>query len=198
VVILLHEPDRLFLEKFLASQRGLPFSYEAVGATRSEPPKGFVVDHNRVLLGRGAAAYEAAVSAVRQWRMFDMPWLQLCWPDAPIEIGSTVAVVTRRFGVWWLNACRIVYGVEETAPVTRFGFAYGTLPEHAESGEERFTVEWNPEDDRVWYDLLAFSRPNHPLVWLGYPVARRLQRRFAIDSLAAMVAAVKSSQRGSA
>jgi uncharacterized protein (UPF0548 family) len=26
-------------------------------------------------------------------------------------------------------------------PVRRFGFAYGTLPDHVESGEERFTVE---------------------------------------------------------
>jgi alpha-ketoglutarate-dependent taurine dioxygenase len=44
-------------------------------------------------------------------------------------------------------------------PVRRFAFAYGTLAEHAESGEERFQVEWR-EDDSVWYDILAFSRPN--------------------------------------
>ena len=41
----------------------------------------------------------------------------------------------------------------------RFGFAYGTLREHAESGEERFTVEWSRDDDRVWYDILAFFAP---------------------------------------
>ena len=37
-------------------------------------------------------------------------------------------------GLWWLNACRIVYVVDEAGPVTRFGFAYGTLPGHAGSG----------------------------------------------------------------
>src|SRR5262249_20824062 len=68
--------------------------------------------------------------------------------------------------------------------VQRYGFAYGTLPEHAESGEERFTVEWHEADDAVWYDILAFSRPHQLLVRLGYPLARRLQKRFARDSAA--------------
>ncbi len=54
--------------------------------------------------------------------------------------------------------------------MSRFGFAYGTLPGHVESGEERFLVEWDRGDDAVWYDILAFSRPNHVLTRLGYPV----------------------------
>jgi hypothetical protein len=61
-------------------------------------------------------------------------------PDTPILAGQAVAVVACLFGLWWLNACRIVYVVDEQGPVQRFGFAYGTLPDHAESGEERFTV----------------------------------------------------------
>jgi uncharacterized protein (UPF0548 family) len=96
----------------------------------------------------------------------------------------------RLFGLWWLNACQIVYIVDEDGPVKRFGFAYGTLPEHAESGEERFTVEWHEQDDAVWYDILAFSRPQQFLARLGYPFARRLQKRFARDSASAMLRAV--------
>ncbi len=60
----------------------------------------------------------------------------------------------------------------------RFGFAYGTLEDHAESGEERFLVEWNRENDEVWYDLLAFSRPNQFLSRTGYPFTRRAQKKF--------------------
>jgi uncharacterized protein (UPF0548 family) len=101
-----------------------------------------------------------------------------------------VAVIARLFGLWWLNACRIVYVVDEGGPVQRYGFAYGTLLEHAESGEERFTVEWHEPDDAVWYEILAFSRPHHVLARLGYSLARRLQRRFARDSAAAMQRAV--------
>ncbi|HEV3306332.1 MAG TPA: DUF1990 family protein [Candidatus Sulfotelmatobacter sp.] len=71
----------------------------------------------------------------------------------------------------------------------RFGFAYGTLGEHAESGEERFTVEWSRDDDSVWYDILAFSRPRQMLARLGYPLSRLLQKRFAEDSKAAVAKA---------
>jgi uncharacterized protein (UPF0548 family) len=75
-----------------------------------------------------------------------------------------------------------------TSDVVRF--AYGTLPGHAESGEERFLVEWDRTTDAVHYDILAFSRPRHPLARLGYPLTRRVQRRFARDSATAMRRAV--------
>jgi len=32
-------------------------------------------------------------------------------------------------------------GTNEEEPIQRYGFAYGTLPDHAETGEERFLVE---------------------------------------------------------
>jgi uncharacterized protein (UPF0548 family) len=184
------KPDRLAVQRFIDNQRALPFTYSAVGATRAEPPAGYVVDRNRTLLGHGEGAYQSAVAAIRRWEMFRIPGLELCWPEAPIEAGSTVAVLTRVFGFWWLNACRIVYVLDEEEPIRRFGFAYGTLPEHGESGEERFGVEWRSSDDSVWYDILAFSRPNHFLVSLGFPFARRIQKRFAADSLVAMKRAV--------
>ena len=40
-------------------------------------------------------------------------------------------------------------------------------------------VEWHQADNSVWYDLYAFSQPNQWLARLGYPVVRRLQKRFA-------------------
>ena len=76
---------------------------------------------------------------------------------------------------------------------TKFGFAYGTLPGHVESGEERFLIEWDRETDKVWYDILAFSRPNHFLTRLGYPLVRRTQKRFGRDSAASMFRAVNSA-----
>jgi uncharacterized protein (UPF0548 family) len=109
-------------------------------------------------------------------------------PETPVQAGEVVAVIARLFGLWWLNACRIVYIMDEEGPVKRFGF--GTLPEHAESGEERFTMELHEQDDAVWYDILAFSRPQQVLARLGYPFARRLQKRFAKDSMEAMLRAI--------
>jgi len=119
--------------------------------------------------------------------MFDMDWLKIYPGAAPIIGGTTVAVLARHFGFWSLNPCRIVYVIDEPA---RFGFAYGTLVGHSEIGEERFSVELDPQTNEVWYDLYAFSRPT-PLVRLGYPLARILQKRFARCSLDAMCRTVR-------
>ena len=62
--------------------------------------------------------------------------------------------------------------------------------EHAESGEERFQVEWHQDDDSVWYDILAWSRPNQLLSRLAYPYVRRKQKQFARDSKQSMKNAV--------
>jgi uncharacterized protein (UPF0548 family) len=102
-----------------------------------------------------------------------------------------VAVIARNLGLWWINACRIIYLVDEKEPARRYGFAYGTLPDHAEMGEERFLVELDRASGEVWYDILAFSRPQHLLTWLGYPYVRRVQKRFAKDSAAAMIRSVR-------
>src|SRR5215469_5408596 len=83
----------------------------------------------------------------------------------------------------------------ESGLIARFGFAYGTLIEHAERGEERFTVEWNRSDDQVWYSILAFSVPNKPLAKLGYPLSRMLQRKFAEGSRAAMLQAINMNNQ---
>jgi uncharacterized protein (UPF0548 family) len=74
--------------------------------------------------------------------------------------------------------------------VVRFGFAIGTLPVHAERGEERFTVEYHRADDTVRFEIHTFAGPAHRLVRLTYPLMRRVQRRFGREAVAAMQAAV--------
>jgi uncharacterized protein (UPF0548 family) len=186
----LRKPSAEGLGEFLAVQSKLDRTYPAVGATAAVPPAGYVVDRTRIKLGEGAGVFAAAKAALGRWEHFRLGWVEAWPPETPIQAGQIVAVIARLFGLWWLNACRIVYVGDEEGPIQRFGFAYGTLPGHAESGEERFTVEWQGADDAVWYDILAFSRPQQLLARLGYPFARRLQKRFARDSAAAMQRAV--------
>jgi uncharacterized protein (UPF0548 family) len=182
-------PSSAEVERFLAHQASGAFSYPFVGATRERPPDGYVVDRNRVCLGDGERTFTHAVDALRRWEMFNIGWVTLYSPSVPIEANRAVAILVRVCGAWSLNAARIVYVLDEDGDVKRVGFAYGTLADHAESGEERFSVEWRRGDDSVWYDLFAFSRPRHPLARVGKPFSRRLQRRFSRDSLQAMVRA---------
>jgi uncharacterized protein (UPF0548 family) len=86
-----------------------------------------------------------------------------------------------------------VYLVDSRSEVHRFGFAYGTLADHGEIGEERFTVEYDEVTGEVWYDLFAFSRPGPLLAKIGYPLGRYLQKSFAIDSKTAMLTAANCS-----
>jgi uncharacterized protein (UPF0548 family) len=185
-MFLLREPSPETIQKFISSQRDLPFSYSEVGATAGKLPPGYLVDRNRVKLGQGRETYERAVSALRKWQQFDLGWVRMVPLATPIEVGAVVAILTRHFGFWSLNPCRVVYLIDEDVPVHKFGFAYGTLTSHAEKGEERFTIEWHETDDTVWYDILAFSRPHQFLVRLGFPLARQLQKRFARDSMSTM------------
>ncbi len=187
----LSRPNRDFIAAFLSAQQKRAFSYPDVGCTRQQIPKGYVADHNRIELGVGVETFERAKRAVRNWKMFDMPWIELCWPDTPIEPGAIVAVLVSHLGFWSLNACRIVYVIDERGASEKYGFAYGTLPEHGERGEERFTVEIN-SDRTVCYDLYAISRPGIS-ARLAYPYTRVLQKRFARDSKAAMRRAAQSA-----
>jgi uncharacterized protein (UPF0548 family) len=189
-LFLLREPSEERIQAFLREQEAAPFSYAETGTSLGSVPPGYVVDHNRVTLGEGEETFLRAAQALRAWKMFDTGWVRVHPADALVEVGTVVAVAARH-GIWSLNACRIVYTVEdEVRGVRRSGFAYGTLPEHAARGEERFTVEWDLEDGAVWYDLYSISRPNSLLVTLGHPVVRRLQKRFARDSKAAMIQAM--------
>jgi uncharacterized protein (UPF0548 family) len=183
----LKRPTAGTVHAFLAAQAGLDFTYAAVGATASVPPDGFVVDRTRVRIGEGQQTFDAARRRLERWDHFRLGWVEPVPAEPGIHAGLAVAIVFRTAGLWWLNACRIVYVIDDQQDaVRRWGFAYGTLPGHAESGEERFMIEWDQESGGVWYDILAFSRPRNPLARLGYPITRWYQRRFARESASVM------------
>jgi uncharacterized protein (UPF0548 family) len=194
-MLLLSEPSDTKIRKFLARAAESNFTYSEIGATLALIPPLFTVDRNRIRLGSGSRTWRGAVEAVKKWEMFNLGWVRLYWPDTPLATNKNVAIQAHHMGCYWLNACRIVYVIDEDGPVKRFGFAYGTLDDHAESGEERFLVEWNRESDEVSYDLLAFSRPHQFLSRVGRPFARILQKRFAAQSKAAMVRAIARADR---
>ena len=159
------------------------FSYSEVAATKGELPDSvsdkYNVDRYYTEIGKGAECFRKAKLALQRWQHFDLGWINIQAP-APV-VDLVVPVVVRVFGIWTLNYCKVVYLLEER---NKWGFAYGTLSTHGESGEERFVLSHNLETDVVGYEIVAFSRPNHWLAKMGYIFTRRLQRRFGRDSLA--------------
>ena len=173
----------------MEASRDLPLSYSPVGLA-SNSPAGYDVDEIVAAIGHGRDAFERARAALQAWKPFDVGWVDVFPPAAPLEPGGVVAVLVRHLGFWSLNGCRIVYRLDDRDSGTAFGFAYGTLVNHMEAGEELFEVSIRPDSGEVMYRIRAVSRPRAMLARLGYPFARTLQARFRRDSAAAMKRAV--------
>ena len=178
-------PSPQTVERFLNDSRELPLSYGPVGIVMGNTP-GYALDEQTVVLGRGKADLEKARVALLAWTHFDLGWVELFPPRAAVAVGTVVAVQIRHFGLWSLNGCRVVYTVGSSDSGDRFGFAYGTLTNHAEAGEELFEVFVDPRTDDVLYRIRATSRPRAALAQLGQPIVRALQARFRRDSAIAM------------
>lgn len=183
-------PTTTAVRKRLAAAEALP----CFGARWLAPEDGlkarlpalFAHDASATVLGRGDAVFAAARQALERWAMFDLGWVRVANAAIRIERGAAVAVEAHTLGLWTLNVSRIVEVVER---VGCFGFVYATTAHHVEFGEERFLIAQDG-DGTVRYRLEAVSRPRAWLAWVGYPVTRYFQRRFARESLGRMRAQV--------
>ena len=147
----------------------LALTYTEVGATAGALPAGYHHVEKSAVIGRGRRRFEEAADAGMRWGMLRGAGLRV---EATSEVAAVGAEVIVHLGP--VRApCRVVYVVDEP---NRRGFAYGTLPGHAESGEERFMVRYDPATEEVHAEVLAFSR--HGTWWsrLGAPVTSVIQR----------------------
>ncbi len=194
-MFLLGKPLDKEISDFIAAQCDVPFSYREVGATKNHSSPGYPINRYRAELGNGQQTYKNAVKALCSWQMYALDWTQICPSNAPIKEGEVVVALIKHLGFWSLNPCRIIYLIDEKSEkVNRYGFAFGTLPEHSEQGEEQFVVEWDKTSDKVWYELYAFARPKNWLAKIGFPFVTFLQKRFAAESYRAMLKAVSQKR----
>jgi len=143
------------------------FTYPEVGATRTgELPPGYRHVRYRIPLGRGPVSFAGARSALQTWTLQRHAGLHIraTGPAAEgMDVSSGLGI--GRLRIW--APCRIVWLVDEP---DRYGYAYGTLPGHPETGEESFLVSRDP-DGRVTFELTAFSRPARWYTRLATPLA---------------------------
>lgn len=190
----LFRPSEDEMRRLSAADDAAPFSYPDVGSTRARGPTGWHFDFLEDQVGHGEKDWQSLTDAIRRWDMFDLDWVHLLAPGAPIEPGQNVTFSSFQLGLWVVNSCRIVYVVDEANDdEARFGFAYGTLPGHAVAGEELFLGRWDKRTDVVSFALRKFSRARHPLVRLAGPVARQVQRRFSRDAIDRMARSIQEA-----
>jgi uncharacterized protein (UPF0548 family) len=153
----------------LSDLAGLELTYDEAGATAGPLPAGYHHVEESAVIGRGRRRFEEAGAAVMRWGMLRGAGVRVDASSEVAAVGSEVVV-----GVGPVRApCRVVYVIDEP---DRRGFAYGTLPGHAESGEELFSVRFDPATDEVYAEVRAFSR--HGTWWsrLAAPVTSLMQR----------------------
>lgn len=182
-MFLARRPSSETIERFLRESRDLPLSYGPIGILQTETPLRNL-DEEKVAIGHGRADFDRARAALMEWKHFDIGWVETFPPNASVAAGTVVAVLIRHLGFWSLNGCRVLYCDE--ADNARFGFAYGTLTNHAESGEELFEVSIDSDTEEVTYRIRAISWPQAMLARVGQPIVRVLQARFRSHSAAAM------------
>ena len=184
-MFLARRPSVETIDRFLRESQNRSLSYGPVGLVRDGTARKHL-DEATVAIGHGKADFERARAALVAWEQFDIGWVETFPRRPPLTVGTVVAVLIRHFGFWSLNGCRVVYGVGSLKDDDRFGFAYGTLTNHAEAGEELFEVFIDPRTDQVMYRIRATSWPRAMLARAGQPLVRMLQARFRRHSAAAM------------
>ena len=194
-MFLARRPSQKTIDRFLRGSQHLPLSYGPTGIVRPEMVRKDL-DEAIVAVGRGTADFGRARSALMAWKQFDLGWVEAFPRNAPVVVGTVVAVLIRHLGFWSLNGCRVVYTVGGLDDPARFGFAYGTLTNHAEAGEELFEVFIDPRTEEVMHRIRAASWPYATLARVGQPIVRVLQARFRRDSCAAMKRATRAGAPG--
>jgi uncharacterized protein (UPF0548 family) len=180
-------PSKATIARLQAEAQDMSLSYGPIGIARARSVAGFRVDETTVVVGRGEADFARAVDALTAWKHMRLDWLDVIPREPSIDVGTTVLVMARHFGLWSLNACRVVYSVEESTGVyTSFGFAYGTLGEHVVRGEEIFEARYDRRTGDVAFRIRAASQPRVLLAKIGGPLARHLQERFRKESCDAL------------
>jgi uncharacterized protein (UPF0548 family) len=160
------------LARVAATQADCELTYAEHGATRGAMPAGYRRDRWDTDLGPfDETTFDRLGAAVCQWQVQQGAGLTI-YPAQAVRPGLTVALSFRLARAYVTAATRVVY---VTADPDKRGFAYGTLPQHPEQGEEAFHVI--REGARVIFRVTAFSRPRHPLARVGAPVTRLIQVR---------------------
>lgn len=144
-------------------------TYSDVGATAGPLPAGYHHVHESAVIGYGRQRFEEAAERVMRWGMLRGAGVAVTATTDVAAVGSEVIV---RLGPVQAP-CRVVYVLDDD---DRRGFAYGTLPGHAETGEELFSVRYDPQTEAVTAEVIAFSR--HGTWWstLAGPFTSLVQR----------------------
>ncbi len=152
----------------LSDLAGRPLTYAHVGATAGQLPPGYHHVRLSAPIGRGRDRSEQAGATVMRYGMLRGAGLRVTrpprWPrSAPTSWAS------------WARSSRPA-GWSSSSTKRTVAFRVRQPARARVAGEEMFGVRYEPRDDSVHAEVVAFSRPATWWSQIGAPVASVVQR----------------------
>ena len=160
------------LEALHRTASAADLTYMHVGSSlRSDPRPGGQLRRCTEHLGTGDPTFRAGCDGLRRWAAQTAFGARVHPSDAPIQTGTTLLVMVSLGPFEVVAPNRIVEVVDKRGA---FGFAYGTLPGHPETGEESFVVRMD-DTGSVSASVTIDAEPATWLIGLADPIVRAVQ-----------------------
>ena len=154
------------------------------------------------------------------WIVVHIPSYTTSTSSKSIPINhSSLCTLANVFGIAWvLNPCRIISArfdtpissttshikhakskhITESIPKQRLisQIAFTTVQGHLLTGEERFRVIYDINNDNVMFDMYSFSKPSNVLGWIALPYVRYVQGTFFREQAGAMRRLIEREEEG--
>lgn len=157
-------------------------TYPQVGASAREPlPEGYRQVRRRVRIGQGEEVFAAVAAGMRKMLVHRYTGLVVRSDVDTPSVGGRFTSGLRLAGARLWAPCEFVWVSDATHG---YGYGFGTLSGHPESGEEAMEVAIDSRE-RVEFTIRAFSRHSAWYARLGAPLARLVQDRITDGYVAA-------------
>ncbi len=186
------------MRRRLRGLSGRPVNYDPTKVDVDHPPDGWLVDDRCQPLApeppgppTAGGSWEVAGRLIRGYEFADPSIVRAYYdPDVPL-LGREMVLELRVLNLVRIHAgVRVVEVYDQVRAIgartaSVFGWAYRTLEGHVEQGQMEWMVfKWH-DTGTVEFRVHAVSRPapiRNPVIWLGFRVLRRRERRLFLDS----------------
>ena len=186
--------DQKAIDKFIREKKEMPVNHDYSGLSCDETgtaiPKSFRLLNESVVIGHGPGDFERASKLMFSFDMVNaMPWANIVkltgLRDTDITVGTVLCTLIKCYNsVWTLNPCRVCHisrSSNKKSNAKRVDqIAYSTVEGHLISGEERFRVSLENNNDVV-FDIFSFTKGAGVLGTLSMPFIRPIQSAFFRD-----------------
>lgn len=186
--------DQKAIDNFIREKKEVPYNHDYSGLSCLESdtiyPKSFRLLSESIIIGHGPGDFERASKLMFSFDMVNsMAWANVVESSATTKsdmaVGTVLCTLVKCFNsIWTLNpvrVCHISKSAKNLSKVKKMDqIAYSTITGHMISGEERFRVTLENNNDVV-FEIFSFTRGAGVLGTLSMPFIRPIQSAFFRD-----------------